>query len=94
VGLRDPAAGQHHHTSWSRRTREAAASSFRAHRNDFAPQDFSSKVLVAAYGGISALPLPACSSPTARTTVAAIIESPPDFLWRQSQTDQVTGQLW
>lgn len=62
--------------------------------NDFAPQDFSSKVLVgslrhdfgASYAGV--LVTDRENDGGGHNRVAG-----PDFLWRQSQTDQVTGQL-
>ncbi len=62
--------------------------------NDFAPQDFSSKVLAgslrrdfgASYAGL--LVTDRENDGGGHNRVVG-----PDFLWRQSQTDQVTGQL-
>jgi hypothetical protein len=64
--------------------------------NDLAPQDFSSRVLVGSlrrdFGGTSYLGLLVTDRENEGVSGHNRVAGP-DFLWRRSQTDQMTGQL-
>jgi hypothetical protein len=65
--------------------------------NGYAPQDFSSRVLVGSlrrdFGGTSYLGLLVTDRENEGSSGGHNRVAGPDFLWRRSQTDQVTGQL-